>query len=177
MWYKTRAEKVTWLKRLWCQYSTIHFGGLFADFRGTIRQNTVRVHGYNYISNCSKFYILKKKGLLRLIFRVYSNFVVNTKKFAETFQPVYKWPRCNFFFLAKKSGLKIRSSVFWANRSFLQKNERMRDSLKKRAIRSFTHFWWATWAIPSHRWVLVSDLSDSLTSLIKKQGMSQSQIF
>ena len=152
MWYKTRAEKVTWLKRLWCQYSTIHFGGLFADFRGTIRQNTVRVHGYNYISNCSKFYILKKKGLLRLIFRVYSNFVVNTKKFAETFQPVYKWPRCNVFFYSKKStadnsliGFLSESLVFakkWANEGFAQKKS---DSL----IHSF----------------LVSDLSDSLTSL------------
>ena len=55
---------------------------------------------------------------------------------------------------------------------------------KKRAICSFlvshpgfllmvTHFWWATWAICSHRSFLVSTLSDSLTSLIKKEGMSK----
>ena len=51
---------------------------------------------------------------------------------------------------------------------------------KKWAIHSFAHFWWATWAIHSrslisserHEWIaygrsfLVSDLSDSLTSLI-----------
>ena len=39
------------------------------------------------------------------------------------------------------------------------------------------NFWWATWAIGSHRLFLVSDLSDSLTSLIKKEGMSKSLIF
>ena len=38
------------------------------------------------------------------------------------------------------------------------------------------HFWWATWAICSHRSFLVSDLSDLLTSLIKKEGMSNSLI-
>ena len=63
---------------------------------------------------------------------------------------------------------------------FLPKNERISDSLKKRAIRSFTHFWWATWAIRSCLLIfgerseqiahgcsfLVSDLSDLLTLLI-----------
>ena len=47
---------------------------------------------------------------------------------------------------------------------FLRKNEQMSDLLKKTSnslIRSF----------------LVSDLSDSLTSLIKKEGMSESLIF
>ena len=39
------------------------------------------------------------------------------------------------------------------------------------------HFCWATWAICSHCSILVSDLSDSLTSLIKKEGMSDSLIF
>ena len=33
---------------------------------------------------------------------------------------------------------------------FCEKNERLSDSLKKRAIRSFAHFWKATWAICSH---------------------------
>ena len=55
----------------------------------------------------------------------------------------------------------------------------MSDSLKKWAIRSFAHFWWATWAIrswsliPSKRteWIahgrsfVLKDLSDSLTLL------------
>ena len=73
--------------------------------------------------------------------------------------------KCAYF----NTGLRIRSSVFWANHSFfaqkwanerfaqknkwiarfLPKNERMSDSLQKRAIRSFAHFWWATWAIGS----------------------------
>ena len=35
------------------------------------------------------------------------------------------------------------------------------------------HFWRATWAICSHRSFLVSDLSDLLTSLIKKGGVSE----
>ena len=39
------------------------------------------------------------------------------------------------------------------------------------------HFWWATRAICSHRSVLVSDLSDSLASLTKNEGMSKSLIF
>ena len=73
---------------------------------------------------------------------------------------------------------------------FLSKNEQMSDSLKRisnslirskeLAIHSFAHFWCATWAICSQslissegcEWIthgrsfLVSDLSDSLTSLI-----------
>ena len=72
------------------------------------------------------------------------------------------------------SGLGICSSVFWRIARFLWKNERMSDSLKKLAIRSNTHFWWATWVILLHRLFLVSDLSDSLTSLIKIEGMSES---
>ena len=87
---------------------------------------------------------------------------------------------------------------------FLRNNEQMGDSLKKRAIPSFAHFWWATWAICSwstflesdlseslmvaHFWwaawairsqcsFLVSDPSDSLTSLIKKDVMSKSLFF
>ena len=56
------------------------------------------------------------------------------------------------------------NSLIWfrANCSFLSKNERMSDSLKKRAIHSFTHFWWAKWAICSHRSFPLSDLSKSL---------------
>ena len=44
---------------------------------------------------------------------------------------------------------------------------------KKRAIHSFAHFWWVTWAICSHRSFLVSNLSDLRTTLIKKEGMSK----
>ena len=40
-----------------------------------------------------------------------------------------------------------------------------------------THFWWATWVICSHCSFLVSDLSDSLTLLTKKEGMIESLIF
>ena len=74
-----------------------------------------------------------------------------------------------------RPGLGSRSSVFRPNRCFLPKNERMSDSLKKRVIslifgerpEQFAH----------GRSFLVSDLSDSLTSLTKKGGMSESLIF
>ena len=39
------------------------------------------------------------------------------------------------------------------------------------------NFWCATWAIHSHRSFLVSDLSDLLTSVIKKEGMSKLLVF
>ena len=65
-----------------------------------------------------------------------------------------------------QAGLGIHSN--------LPKNKKMIYSLKKRAIHSFPHFWWATWAIHSRllisseqceqithgRSFLVSDLSD-----------------
>ena len=82
-------------------------------------------------------------------------------------------------YYTKKAGLGIRSSVFWANRSFFrkkwanarfaQKSEQFAHSLifRERPKRfahgcSFlvsdlskslmvAHFWWATWAICSHR--------------------------
>ena len=50
-------------------------------------------------------------------------------------------------------GLGIRSSVFWANRLFLRKNERMSNLLKKTSDSLIHSF-------------LVSNLSDLLTSLI-----------
>ena len=64
----------------------------------------------------------------------------------------------------------------------------MNNSLKKRAIRSFlesnlseslmvAHFWWATWAIRSHRSFDLSDMSYSLTLLTKKEGMSENERF
>ena len=39
------------------------------------------------------------------------------------------------------------------------------------------HFWWATWAIRSHCSFLVSDLSDSLTLLIKKREWANHSFF
>ena len=48
---------------------------------------------------------------------------------------------------------------------------------KKQAIHSFAHFWWATWEIPSHCSFLVSNLSNLLTSLIKKEGTSESLVW
>ena len=96
-----------------------------------------------------------------------------------------------------RAGLGLCSSVFranhsffaqkWANEPFAQKNEQFTRSLIFGELperfahdRSFplseslmvAHFWWATWAIRSHRSFLVSDLSDLLTSLTKKEGMS-----
>ena len=82
------------------------------------------------------------------------------------------------------AGLGIHSSNFGANHLFFaKKSERMRDALKKRVIRAFTHFWWATWVICSqllipserperiahgHSFVL-RDLSNSLTSLRRNE--------
>ena len=75
---------------------------------------------------------------------------------------------------------------------------------KKWAIHSFAHFWWGKWAIHSHRsfplshlskslmvalfwwvkWAIhsprscdLSEMSDSLTSLTKKEGMSENARF
>ena len=59
---------------------------------------------------------------------------------------------------------------------FCEKMSKWAICSKKRAIPSFSHFWWATWAIHSHRSYLVNDLSDSLTSLTKKEGMKVLQI-
>ena len=39
------------------------------------------------------------------------------------------------------------------------------------------HFWWATWSICSQSLFCPEHLSDSLTSLLKKEGMSESLIF
>ena len=101
------------------------------------------------------------------------------------------------------SGLGIRSTVVWANGLFLAKkweNERFPQTKTSDSLifgeqpeqfahgRSFlvsdlskslmvAHFWWATWAILSHCLFLVSDLSDSLKLLTKKEVMSESLIF
>ena len=78
----------------------------------------------------------------------------------------------------------------WANERFAQKNKQFARSLifGERPERfahghSFlvsdlmesllvAHFWWATWAICSHRLFLVSNLSNLLTSFIKNERMS-----
>ena len=95
-------------------------------------------------------------------------------------------------------GLGIRSFHLWVDRPFFAKKLRMSNSLKKMSdslifgelpeqfaqVRSFlvsdlsklltlAHVWWATWVICSHCSFLVSDLSNSLTSLTKKEGMSK----
>ena len=83
-----------------------------------------------------------------------------------------------FILIHHQAGLGICSSVFWANRSFFcEKMSQWAISSKKQAIHSFTHFWWATWEIPSHCSFLVSNLSNLLTSLIKKEGTSESLVF
>ena len=69
------------------------------------------------------------------------------------------------------AGLGIRASIFWA--FFAQKwaNERF---AQKNDLLTIAHFLWATWA---NRSFLVSDLSNSLTSLTKKEKMSDLLIF
>ena len=63
---------------------------------------------------------------------------------------------------------------FWVNRSFFAKKWANKRLAKKKTSNSLmvSHLWWATWAIRSHCSILVSDL----TSLIKKEGMSESLI-
>ena len=83
----------------------------------------------------------------------------------------------------------------WANERFAQKNEWFTQLLifgdrpeRFDHYRSFplsdlslslmvTHFWWATWAIRSHRSFDLSEMSDSLTSLTKKEEMSENKWF
>ena len=72
----------------------------------------------------------------------------------------------------KITGLGIRSSVFWANRSFFA--QKWAIAIAHFLWATWANFWWVTWAICSHHSFLVSDLSYSLT---KKEGMSDSLIF
>ena len=69
---------------------------------------------------------------------------------------------CTSWMAARVGNLLIG---FVKNEWFAQKTER------------FAHFLWATWAISSPRSFLVSDLSDSFTPLIKKEGLSKSLAF
>ena len=70
---------------------------------------------------------------------------------ARTLGPMYFKELCHVIFDPCFSGLGIRSSVFWANRSFFcEKNNEWEIRSKKRAICSFAHFWCATWVIRSH---------------------------
>ena len=52
--------------------------------------------------------------------------------------------------------------------SFLSK---MRESLM------VAHFWWAKWEIHLHRSFDLSEMSDSLTSLAKKEEMNENERF
>ena len=68
--------------------------------------------------------------------------------------------------------LRVGNSLIgFLSESLVLSNKKMSDSLM------VALFWWATWAICSHRSFLVSDLSESLTSLIKKEGMSELLVF
>ena len=61
------------------------------------------------------------------------------------------------------AGLGIRSFDFQANCLFFcQKMSEWAIHSKKWAIHSFAHFWWAKWAIRSHRSFPLRDLSESL---------------
>ena len=76
-----------------------------------------------------------------------------------------------------KAGLGIRSSVFWANRSFYAKYKQMSDLLKKTrdsVISSFLVNNLSHSLMVAH--FLVSDLSNSITLLIKKEGLSESLV-
>ena len=63
----------------------------------------------------------------------------------------------------------VRPERFAHNRSFP-----LSDLSKSLMV---AHFWWVTWEIRSHRLFWVSNLSDSLTALTKKEGMRESLIF
>ena len=86
----------------------------------------------------------------------------------------------SLFHLASSQGWEFANPFSERIARFLPKNEQMSDLLKKRAICSFAHFWWETWAIRSRSLIsskrperiahgssfLVRDLSDLLTLLI-----------
>ena len=83
------------------------------------------------------------KGLFRILAHATYSTYMNVKGIVKNISPSYLF-----------TGLGIRSSVFWVNRLFFAKK-------------------WATWAICSYCSFMVSDLSDSLTSLIKKKEMGR----
>ena len=72
------------------------------------------------------------------------------------------------------AGLGIRASIFWANRAFFAQKWANERFAQKNDLLTIAHFLWATWA---NRSFLVSDLSNSLTSLTKKEKMSDLLIF
>ena len=87
-----------------------------------------------------------------------------------------------------KRGNEQIARVFFTYKKRTKKYDFSQSFLSELLIHSFfmsdlskllmvAHFWWATWAIRSHGSFLVSDLSDALTSLIKKEGMSKLLVF
>ena len=116
---------------------------------------------------------------------VFCMFEMFFRKFGNLHKVERSYQKC--FGQRLLSGLGICSSVFWANCSFFAKkwaNERLAKTTRDLLIPSIfgwyflvsdlsellmvAHCWWATWAIRSHHSFLVSDLSNLLTSLIKK---------
>ena len=115
-----------------------------------------------------------------------------------------KWSHPKTFFLGlSRAG---NSLIWFPSKSliFCPKRSKWAIRSKKWAIHSFAHFWWAKWAIRSHRsfplshlskslmvshfwwakWAIrshrsfdLSEMSDSLTSLTKKEVMSQNEWF
>ena len=140
---------------------------------------------------------------MRKSFIIFSPPYIVKKNKLCTFSQMFE--NCFKLILGWGTGLGIRSFDFranrlffvqkWANERFAKKNERFTHLLifGDRPERfahdcSFplselseslmvAHFCWATWAICSHRSFLLSNLSDSLTLLTKKEGMSDSLIF
>ena len=90
--------------------------------------------------------------------------------------------------IAKNKGRKSQDTVFtrawnsliWfpsQSLVFYPKMSRWAIRSKNWAIPSFAHFWWAKWAFRSHCSFDLSEMSNSLTSLTKKEKMSKNERF
>ena len=89
--------------------------------------------------------------------------------------PLKTWPWPSSQIRANLAGLGICSSVFWANRSFFAKKWADEGfALKNEQLAHLLIFCERPERFAHGRSFLVSNLSNSLTSLVKKEGMSKS---
>ena len=89
--------------------------------------------------------------------------------------PLKTWPWPSSQIRANLAGLGICSSVFWANRLFFAKKwADERFAYKNEQLAHLLIFCERPEGFAHGRSFLVSNLSNSLTSLVKKEGMSKS---
>ena len=102
---------------------------------------------------------------------------------------LYYHKKTKYYFVSTLHRVGNSLIKFWSESLvFCQKSEQMSYSLKKWAISSFAHFWWATWAIlsrsiiPSERLsksLMVAHLSWAIWAIcsLRSEGMSESFAF